>query len=759
MLKLLYKTLLVTTLSVSLLLLDFSYKGLGLNLVQAQVQTNNSGQKKEEPDLAKNVTNSVGSSVSEIARTEKIDDKDLVGTLTMLVIGVLTQRLYKYKLTTDILLAAAAGTIFVAGEILAFIKMKDAMKGMEMEINRDKEGKINDEQVASLERLKRSYQDAKKMAGTKKNLQIAAAAAFVAAGVAAYGLIAVDAAALASCTGGITASLAFVKPLLASCAGFLVGASACATQVFTCEGSITAIKTALTGYELSRLAIAPSLIAKANTTSTGAVLLAAFNASKPACVGIPAPMLTGAALCHPLLAINAANASAGPGFAIAALLKNLPNVTEGQIANVVEKYTPSSDSMIMKIADFFFPQAKAGIFSPMGIASAAAVAFLIATSATLGTTIDFNMSIPVRRAIVWGVLAALTGAATTSTNAVIEKIDSNIAKIDAIINSMNTLEKGVATENTKEDDKTEDDRIVGRKGKESFIKPMSYKGANPVDYEDIDLSNGGNRALPCGRGEDGKQCKPFEDGLDKIPSFNSLNPGSQIQFKDIMKTASGLSGTSKISGDTLRGIGKLAGQSNALQSALNKAKADAAAKLKKAGSNFNLDSQTKKLSEQMEKGVKDNLKKHNTNAAGMLASFSGGKFGGGSDSTNSSASANGNGTTDKKAETGAGANAGFDANSINLNAGTSDTMDLGLGGAGDGTDGKMSAEELAAYNAAAAAANNGEATMDAYEIKNDISKDSDSNIFELISHRYRQSAYPRLFKLKDLETAGPAKKE
>lgn len=90
MLKLLYKTLLVSVLSGSLLLLDFSYKGVMLNSLRA-----------------------------ESVKTEKIEDKDLMGTLTMTVVGVLAKRLYTYKPTTDIMLAAAGGAVFIAGEVMA----------------------------------------------------------------------------------------------------------------------------------------------------------------------------------------------------------------------------------------------------------------------------------------------------------------------------------------------------------------------------------------------------------------------------------------------------------------------------------------------------------------------------------------------------------------------------------------------------------------------------------------------------------------
>jgi hypothetical protein len=56
-----------------------------------------------------------------------------------------------------------------------------------------------------------------------------------------------------------------------------------------------------------------------------------------------------------------------------------------------------------------------------------------------------------------------------------------------------------------------------------------------------------------------------------------------------------------------------------------------------------------------------------------------------------------------------------------------------------------SADELAKMENADEANKSG-ATMDDYEIKTDITRDSKENIFDVISKRYKKSGYPRLFK-------------
>jgi hypothetical protein len=186
---------------------------------------------------------------------------------------------------------------------------------------------------------------------------------------------------------------------------------------------------------------------------------------------------------------------------------------------------------------------------------------------------------------------------------------------------------------------------------------------------------------------------------------------------------------------------------------MDKSRAATAAALKKSGSGFNIDTESKKLSDQMEKAVNDNLKKSGTTANGMAANLQGGRGFSGSATANTSASD----AAAKKAEADAlaaalaRAKSGVGgANAININSGSSEKMDLGLTGVDNGSNGKMTAEELAAYNESAKKA---AGNIDDYDIKNDISKDTGANLFELISNRYQQSGYPRLFKLKEAQPA------
>lgn len=737
MLKLLYKTLLVSVLSGSLLLLDFSYKGAILS-----------------------------SAMAETVKTDKIKDTDLMGTLTMTVVGVLAKRLYSYKPTTDIMLAAAGGAIFIAGEVVAFIGLKDVLKGMEEQITRDKNGNVNKEQIESLERLKKTYEEAKKTANTKKMLQMAAAAAFAAAAAAAYTMAAGDLTTLTTCTTGIGTALSTISgPVTTLCSSLSSNpytasqGAACFKEVGTCLPAVTAYEGQVMSYEMARQAPGPSMPGLTKTAATESTLTASLSSMSGSC----GPMYTTAAsaalqgACQPLVPKNLLGESGGLGLTQSLAqnsIKNLPEIykqmllkegiSERHFASTAQKENSIFGNFLNKTMDLFFPQARAELFSAMGIASSLAISFILATSATIGPAIDMFMLIPQKRAIVWGILSALTFAATTSTNNVIAQIESNIKKIDEILKAMYSMADGATGTQIAA---TASPQI------QSNLKPAINGAANAVNYEAIDLSNGVTGTLPCGTGEEGQKCKLFEDTLKDLPSYEGLNAESQLQLSSIMKTASGLSGTSTISSGTLSNVSKLAAQSNALKSSMDKAKAASAASLKKSGSALNIDAESKKLSDQMEKAINDNLKKNGTTANAMAANLQGGRGFSGSATTNANASD----AAAKKAEADAlaaalaRAKAGVGVGgAFNINAGTSEKMDLGLTGVDNGSNGQMSAEELAAYNQAT---KNAAGNIDDYDIKNDISKDTGANLFELISNRYQQSGYPRLFKLKEAQPA------
>lgn len=687
MLKFIYKIMLVSLLSGSLMMMDFNFKGQLIQSAQA-----------------------------ETLKTDGVKDGNLMATLTMTAVGVLTQRLWKCKLTTDMMVAAAGGAMFVGGEILAFIKLKKVMKDMETEITRDKDGKVNQKQIETLEQLRKSYEEAKKTANTKKMLQQAAAAAFAAAAVIAYTQASSETAAEAACTKALAAAAVECNTI---CADLAAGTYTAAMAPPYCSGG--AQSAAASGTNASA-DIAEKVPAPSSANAATATAADTTNTATESTASAQCPVVAGAAAtCTSKRTIKMMTRGV---CMVPPSVASLPIPGFEAYANA---YTPAAGTnAIYKIfSTYFLSEARADLFSPMGIASGAAISYLLATSATLGVTIDTYLFSPMNRAIVWGVLGGLTFAASSATDNVIAQIDANIAKIDGILKGMYSLANGTQSTNP------------------TLTKPAITKSTptsntiETLDYQNGELGLDGlpSGKLPCYTGDDPKKCTSFEEQIQKDAGFIAMNLPSQNLIKGIMKTADGFNGRTKITKSAMSDAAKLAGNANALNANLKKSKNALKDLLKK--SKIDLDKKEKEFSDAIEKSNRAQLKKRNMSASQMLGSM----YGGSSFPTGTGVAA-----VPANPEKTAGASSGGNAPAIvDISSSAPVTpMDLGVTDANS----ELTPEEIANQEAIAAAANKSGPTIDDYDLKNDITKDKDSSLFELISNRYQKSGFQRLFKRK-----------
>jgi hypothetical protein len=719
MLKLFYKTLLVSLISGSLLMLDFSFKGSMIHMNSVQAET---------------------------LKTEKVSDADLMGTLTMTVVGTLASRLYTYKMTTDIMLAAAGGAIFLGGEVLAYLKLKTVMKDIETEITRDDKGKIDQKQIEVLEKLKQSYAEAKNTASTKKNLQMAAAAAFAAAGIMAYTMAAGDMAALTTCTTGVTTGLSTVSAMNATCSALTAGTytaaagALCYQEVNSCIATITAYQTALMSHEMARQATTPSLPALTTDTATGGTLTGLLTTVNTACIGYAAAGQASAASCTPLVPKEVISSSGGVMLVYNQIqkhpmFKNLYNDSfkEQKIVKSQESKNPLWNKYLTKTLNFIMPEAHAELFSAMGIASSAAISYLMMTSATLGPTVDIFMLTPRNRAMVWGVLAGLTFAATSATDSQIQKIEENISKIDAILHQMYALENGIATANNAS---------VSNPKIDKTIVNNTNLSVNDNKFQDVDLkANGGPGLLPCITGSNPDNCPNFTNKLSAQADVKSMPDFVQAQIGSISKLTDGINGKSRITAASLDQAQIVAGQQGALSRELLSRQKALQQQLKNAGDKTDLSKISAKLDADLKAGIQKELDKRKTTAGAMLASFGGasGLSGSGSGSSSNAiatdASKNGKAKDSIKGLSGAGNGVIAIPAAAAFNSKLDKDAEL---------EAKL-AEDKKAADEAAAAKGSATASMDDYALKNDITQDKDSSIFDLISNRYQKS-YDRLFK-------------
>jgi hypothetical protein len=709
MLKFIYKFCLISVLSGSLLLLDFGAKGFALQAAFAAPAGSTNVDAQTSAAVTSGTQAQANNVQKESLKTGGGQDGDMMATLTMIVVGLVAGNLVKCKMTTDMMLAAAGGVIFIAGDIMASSAIKKAMKEMETEITRDKKGNINQEQIEDLQKLKESYEKAKKTANTKKMLQMAAAAAFTAAAVMAASLYMTERAAVAACTGALTAAgPACASMFAASCAG----AGATCVYPFQAGGiQATGLIAQITSTDLLGQVPKASVVAESTTTP-----LDATNAGVATSAAAQCPAVAGAATaCTNIMTVNK-------------ITKGLCPVPLSVVKNKsLDKGLYAAKSVVKPIGIMAFIEkyvlSSAQAFSMIGIASGAAVAFIVGMSKTIGLMVDQFMFSPLNRAIVWGVLAGLSYMASTATANVIKKIDGYIAQIDAILNGLKVNADGTTTPNPVNQRPPVNNQ---------YMPTLTNTTINPNTYDGVDLSGPDGNVIPCLTTVNSGTCVSFEDASRDLIGNSGLSAATQAQIAGIMRVASGMNGTNRITGSTLEGASNLAGSANALRSNLDKLKKDLNTKIKLSGKTF--EGESKKFADQLNKAVRDGLKKNNSNVGAMLASI------GGAGMSSAVASVKPEEEAVKKLPP-------VKVNVVDIGAAGAPMVDgSGLTGLETGAGKELSEKERLALEEQMKASSG---PMDQYDLKNDITKDSNSSIFELISHRYKTSGYQRLFKLKE----------
>lgn len=714
MLKFIYKFCLISVLTGSLLLLDFGAKGFQLRSAMGAPDTTT------KPDAA--TTNQVNKGTSaestkianESLKTGGGEDSDMMATLTMIVVGLVASRLVTCKMTLDMKLAAMGAVTYVGGEIMSNEALKAAMKEMETQITRDKNGNVNKEQVKALERLKESYEKAKKTANTKKMLQMAATAAFAAAAIMAISLYMKERAVITACQTALsTASGACSSMFASSCAA----SGGCIVPFQTGGSGALASITSFLGVDTAAVIPKASIVLEAENTAGNSAAQASTVTAAGQCPAVGA----GVSACSAIIPVNKFTKGFCP-IPPGVVKTSVPG--NGLYAGAVSK--PSGFMAFLE--KYILSSAQA--FSMIGIASTAAVIFIVAMSKTIGLMVDTFLFSPLNRAIVWGVLGGLSFAASTATANVIKKLDGYISQIDNILKKIKENPDGKPTP-----DKEIKDKPVVENPYKPDLKDNTF---NPNTYDGVDLSGPGGNVIPCLTSTTNTStCVSFDDASKDLVGNSNLSADTQAQIAGIIRVANGMNGASRISSGTLGDAARLAGSANALRSNLDKLKKGLNEKIKKSGKTF--EGESKKFEANLNKVMRDGLKKNNSNPRSMLAGFGGSGVG-------SSAAVAAVKQPEEKLKKGLAAPAG----AIDISSSGDSSLDADLSGDSnkDSKDeGAIDSLGLDEESKSADASN----SMDQYDLNNDINSDPNSSIFELISHRYQTSGYQRLFKLKEIQ--------
>ena len=532
-----------------------------------------------------NVTMDANGTLS-TSETIKLDDPQgksgAMNIIIMLAIGILGTKMVMYKKRTmDMTIGIVGSVAYIAGEVFNIKSLKDriaedqkattdgsasgtadgsstasattgsstkpgGLQGDTFVVNKSSDGKNDSAQIESLQKLKKSYEDAKKSAKTRKMLQMAAAAAFgLAAVLALYQMVTQGGKKLA-CEAAIKTSQAALSACVANIPTEAAGCTACQTQVSALSASINAsdAKAANPGDSAPKLAEAEATLPKDMSSAAAPCTGATAQAQKS--------KVTTA--CQSYLTTRHGYEAGGPiaMFSTASndskwlnkMLFSGINFPEPKMS--VEE--PIGDkNLLQKMMNVLVPSAEAsGWMGLLGLGAGAALALMTAKGA-MGKTIDKFIFNPGLRAVLWGLLAAAAFAASKATQKEMDKIDENLKKINQILADMATLQNGVQ----------------GSTPTEQKLNTVAFDAALKKSDSNA-ISNNPNLSIDCVANPGGTNCASVTDQVKAMPGFATLPDTLQSATTQTTKLGDSLSGATTISGTTLGAANTLASKANAI---------------------------------------------------------------------------------------------------------------------------------------------------------------------------------------------------
>ena len=739
MFKFIYKSLLIAVISGSMTTMNFAY-ALGPagdqpdpTTVDMSAGAKPSNTSSTSPSASPNwIKDKDGT----LAQQEKHDIKgvsgsDMLASITMFAVGVIGTRLavaYTPK-TTDVYVAAAGAAAFIAGEIMSNLKFSGEIKDQTVELTKRVDGKTNNEQIEILNKLKKSYEDAKGATETKRMLQWAAAAAFgVAMGISVYQWITEETANVRC-----HAAMTMANTQLKACGNIPPPATTESAACLACMPFVTKYETDFKAKEVKDAK--PEVSAAAEASSKA--LLASIKGTDPkvACAGATAKGIASAAasICDEALAEQLKNHTAGNAKSLgeANQKKFIEELLFGQTRYYVntewENPNISKKSTLDFLLDTLIPSAQAG-WMPIGGLGVGVLASYFAIQGPLAIQVDSMLFHPRNRAIIYGVLAGLSAAAALSSGNQIKEMEDRIKKIQAMLDELNGLTKGMPTGGGNPITVTKPYQLPP-----GTFGPNSTYGEPPTK-------------IPCLT----PNCTSMTNDMSKSQDFKDLPSSFQQAAMDATKLGDSLSGPK---GAMTANAAALAGNLAAKQSAIGKLAAKAQNKLNNQLGKKKIDfgKEQQALLNKFNATVAKALKSKGQSPAGFLSSLGGRPFSG---TDNIGAATNDALKKEEELSITKGGNA----------------LDIGTGADGKSKDkdfdlGLKENSGVAGGEGAAGAGGIATSNGDAgdpnakYEMASGDIASSKDNIFELISNRYVRSGYPVLLEELPAATPEPAKEK
>lgn len=631
------------------------------------------------------------------SKFEGKSDENATSYITGIAVGALTTRMLISirPIPTDVMVAGASGAAYIAGEIISTVQYKKASKEQEVEATISSDHKKDEAQKESLDKQKKNAQTANKSIKTKSMLQKASAAGYVAAAALAGYQVLLERNNEAQCmTAGSTASAE-----LATCASSS-GVSAtegmgCAECGVKLKADIAEIQAQIRFRDQGTLLSSAADLAQ-NETKRASILT---KMSVPCTGGTAQTIYTKVqTTCSAFLGVQKKHEATSPaGVPVMGATKHLEKLLQNDPNYIKYKVATFEKSPFNYLVNFLFPEARAGMGNLLSIGGGAAAALALSYT-SFGTYVDAQISTPLRRTIIWGSLAALTYKSSSDSDDISKDIEKQIDKMDVVIGQMNRMETGIKTQGvslTKID--------LGE----------SQKNGNVVSFSTDDKEK-----FPCLTTNGTSNCASLNDQYTNLANASQMDPGLIDVGSSITKLGDSLQGSTGLSGSTLAAASSIGNNSNAIKKKNDKVLDGISKSLAKKGV---VDPGLKGQSDKFSKGL----------AARMTAAIN--KSGSGSffntNPATSSFSKNDSATTPSTTP-----KSSLDSKAIvppGPNGNDSDHKGMSLNFSEDKADISLPVEEKLSHE-------NLDIALD------DIHKDSSSSIFEIISHRYMKSGYPKL---------------
>lgn len=630
-------------------------------------------------------------------------DDTLMNSITTIAIGAISSRmLLKYRpLTSDAYVASAAGTAYLAGEVVATTKYKKASERKEANVTVNSNGQQDEAQVSAINDLQENAEEAKKAIDTKKKLQQVASIGYLVAGSIALSQQFSEEAMNAACMN----ATALAQTELGACvstgtATAVTGVGATeAASCGACSAKIATQATEFQAYVNSRKVTKGSSAQSATTTqTTRASLQAQFEAP---CTGATAQ------------AINFALARAcGGAFSLHKMLESFSPT--GGIGNrslenfskliAKDKSILFKDNSGLKTSPFEYmikeliPTANAGTIGLLGMGAGATAAMMVVDK-QLSTAIDIQMHVPLHRSIMWFGLAAMSAGTSKQSDKISDDIQQQIEKIKPIAAKMNNLGQSIKAQNIYETKIDITEQLKNKSNTYSF-------------------SENGTDKMPCLLSNSSSGCKSIDEEYKKVATLSGLDPQLTKMGSAMTQFGDGIQGSSSISGSTLNSANSL--MANAV--GLKKLKDDQIKKYRLNNSGFDLDAEASKFSSGVNSKIASILKEKGQDPQKFLASISGFSPESNLNKSNPTSTQESQKDEAKKASTANSIAPGKKKEAEKFNfVFKDDQPQLGL-------------TQEASDNEA-----------EDFEFNTpQITKDRDKSIFQIISNRYIRSGYPKL---------------